>query len=124
RNPRSLFRWPPDWRRRLLVAAIAAPIVFAVTFQAARRSQNSAICYMSGGMVNHFILEMQKQVDYYTVDNGHPPASLTDVPEIAQRVATDRFYLTDPWQHPFLLKTINGKPTVISYGADGAPGGK
>ena len=30
---------------------------------------------------------------------------------------------TDPWQHEYVYLLENGKPVIISYGRDGAPGG-
>jgi hypothetical protein len=123
-QPKPGFRWPPDWRRRLLIAAIAAPIVLFLTLEAARRAQSTAVSYMEGGMVNYSVLEMQKGVDDYTRATGNAPNKLTDVPEIQNRAATDPRFLTDPWGTPYLLKSINGKPIVMSYGRDKLPGGK
>lgn len=30
---------------------------------------------------------------------------------------------TDPWQHEYIYLLENGKPVIITYGKDGAPGG-
>jgi hypothetical protein len=54
---------------------------------------------------------------------GSAPDSLTNVPEIQTRAAQDPSFLVDPWGAPYLLQSINGKPTVLSYGRDGLPGG-
>lgn len=121
---RSGFTWPPDWRRRLLIAAIAAPFVFLTTLEAARLSQSSAISYMEGGLINSALNQIQPELDQYVHDHGSVPTTLTAVPEIQQRLADDPTYLTDPWNSPYLLTTVNGKPTVMSYGRDKAPGGQ
>jgi hypothetical protein len=118
------WTWPPDWRRRLIVALIAAPIVFVLTFEAARRNQSSLIAYSEGGSVNIYIQQLQTAVDQYWRTTGHLPVNLTDVPAIAQRSAKDPAYLTDPWQRPYMLQTINGKPTIISYARDKRPAGR
>jgi hypothetical protein len=129
RTPQPKRRWPivhapPDWRRRLIVAAIACPIVFLLTLEAARRSQASVIAYNETGMTVYDIRFMQKAIDDYTRTTGHAPSTLSEVPEIQKRAAQEPGFLTDRWNTPYLLQTINGKPVVLSYGPDRCPGGE
>ena len=46
---RPLFVWPADSRRRMVVAGIAAVVVFAITFTVARNVQGPGIAYMVNG---------------------------------------------------------------------------
>ena len=121
---RPLFRFPPDWHRRLKVAAIAAPIIFLLTLEVSRHTQARAVAYRSGGIVNYYVMTLQRDVDAYTRQTGRPPATFLEVPAIAEAAAKNPSLLVDPWHNSYMLKTINGKPTVISYGPDAAPGGK
>jgi hypothetical protein len=63
-------------------------------------------------------------VDDYIRATGNAPNKLIDVPEIQKRAIEDPRFLTDPWSTPYVLKSINGKPTVMSYGRDKLPGGR
>lgn len=121
---RQLIRLPPDWPRRLKIAAVAAPLVFLLTFEVARHSQSSAIAYMSGGIVNIHIHNLQKDVDAYVRSTRQTPTNLWDIPAIRDAAAKNPSLLIDPWRNAYQLQLINGKPTVLSYGEDAAPGGK
>jgi Type II secretion system (T2SS), protein G len=122
-KPRKGIQRPPDWRRRLLVGLIAAPIIFFVTLEAARRTQSSAVISFERGRTESVVSDLQHDIDEYTRTTGIIPTKFTDVPEINQRASWDPKYLVDQWGTPYLLTTVNGKLTVMSYGADKAPGG-
>jgi len=109
---------PPDWRRRGLLAIGAAAVVFVLTFETAWVQQRSSAWFAFGGMMLTIDLkETQAEIDRYTTTTGAPPTKLSDVP------ALQSMRLADPWRRPYLLKTVNGKAVIFSYGRDGVPGG-
>jgi hypothetical protein len=61
------------------------------------------------------------------VAHGAPPASLAVLgnpdPANGNEAWIDAARLLDPWHHPFVMSLEAGKIRVISYGADGKPGG-
>jgi hypothetical protein len=123
--PRARFAWPPDWRRRLVVAAIAAVVVFGITFEAARQAQSSAVAYMAGSTINQMnVRRLQKAVDEHVAATGQAPVALSDVPEIAKEWAADPSGGRDTWGSPYQLVSRDGKATVVSLGRDRAPGGE
>jgi hypothetical protein len=122
-KPRKpLFVWPADWRRRLVVAAIAALIVFTITFAAARNVQGPAIAYSVNGGTDGMVYELQRALDDFVKQTGRVPTQLTEVPAIAKIFSIGPQKI-DQWGNPYQLLNVNGKPVVASYGRDGRPGG-
>ena len=72
-------------------------------------------------------LEVEQAVLSYQVTHGALPVSLAVLGDNDPAnngeawIEADR--LLDPWRHPFAMSLENGKIRVISYGADGKPGG-
>jgi general secretion pathway protein G len=77
-----------------------------------------------------------KVLDSYKRDVGHYPSNLEGLAALKIRPKTAKSwhgpYLskdvpTDPWGRPFIYKSpdkLGDKPEILSYGADGLPGGK
>jgi hypothetical protein len=123
--PSSRFTRPPDWRRRMLVAALAAAVVFVITFEAARTAQSDAVAYMAGSSMEQMsVRRLQKAVDEHIAATGKAPVALDDVPEVQKEFAADPSGRADYWDSPYQLVTRDGKPTVLSLGRDRAPGGE
>jgi general secretion pathway protein G len=72
-------------------------------------------------------IEIKQAVLSYQVAHGAPPASLAVLgnadPRNGNEAWIDADRLLDPWHRPFVMSLENGKIRVISYGADGKPGG-
>ncbi|GIX34535.1 MAG: hypothetical protein KatS3mg126_0314 [Lysobacteraceae bacterium] len=72
------------------------------------------------------------KIENYELDNGGPPAQLQDL--VTQPSGAEGWLgpyvkeaeLKDPWGRPFEYRNPgqNGKFDLISYGADGRPGGE
>jgi hypothetical protein len=124
-EPTPVFVWPDNWRRRLVAVAVAAPIVFGLTFEAAHRAQGWKLSIRSGRLQASIVVNaLQQAVDSHVKSARRIPARLTDVPEINDDLARRPGYLIDSWNHPYQLVKRNRAPTVISYGRDGLPGGE
>lgn len=78
------------------------------------------------------IQTLAAKIENYELDNGQPPAQLQD---LVQQPANSSDWmgpyakeseLKDPWKRPFEYRMPgqNGKYDLISYGADGRPGGE
>jgi general secretion pathway protein G len=72
-------------------------------------------------------IEIEQAAMAYQLAHGAPPSSLAVLanPDPANGneawIEADR--LLDPWHRPFVMSVEAGKIRVISYGADGKPGG-
>src|SRR5215207_428033 len=74
--PRSRFTRPPDWRRRMIIAALAAAVVFVITFEAARTAQSDAVAYMAGsGIEQMSVRRLQRAVDEHIAATGKAPVA-------------------------------------------------
>jgi len=66
-------------------------------------------------------------VDQYTVDKGAPPRTLEQLLEVGPsgEPYVERSSLVDPWKNAYVYSapTSGAAPRIVSYGADGEPGG-
>jgi general secretion pathway protein G len=94
----------------LLAAAVGVAIV--PTFNKAKvdTARNNDIPNILNGLKTYYL-----QKGKYP-DTGTGLKALVDA-QILDKIPTD------PWQHPYVYLLEANKPTVISYGADGTPGG-
>ena len=118
-------RLPPDWRRRSVIALLAAALVFALTLESAYRQQRKTVWAWGGGFTLQRVLpDLQRDVDRYAQATGKAPATLDEVPAVQKRWSQDPQSQADPWGRPFLLKNENGRAVVMTLGRDGLPGGE
>jgi len=74
-------------------------------------------------------VEIKQALEDYRMKHGKVPNSLEDLTQPDPKnndlpYIEDANRLKDPWDHPYVLKQDGKKYQVISYGADGEPGGK
>ena len=65
------------------------------------------------------IATLESALELYQSKHGKMPQGLSAlVPEKLVKTLQP-----DPWGHPYVYTLENGDPVIVSYGADGAPGG-
>ena len=74
-------------------------------------------------------LEIKQAVEDYRMKHGKVPNSLEDLTQQDPKnndlpYIEDASRLKDPWDHPYILKQDGKKYQILSYGADGEPGGE
>lgn len=79
-----------------------------------------------GGLPKSQIARVKDAVDVFRITFGSMPESLDDLrnpPDGSEPLlANDPI---DPWGHPYVLKRLDGTDyDILSYGADGEPGGE
>ncbi len=71
--------------------------------------------------MNVYFINIKSAARKYRADRGGYPATVDElVAEGFLRAPS----ATDPWGNPWALDTSSGELVVISYGADGVPGGR
>jgi len=61
-------------------------------------------------------------LNIYYASKGNYPSTQTGLQELVAARILDKLPM-DPWNHPYVYLNEGGKPVIISYGADNAPGG-
>jgi general secretion pathway protein G len=74
------------------------------------------------------VVTLRSALDDYAVENlGHYPESLEVLvtpDELGRRYLNRETVPLDPWGNPYLYALVDGRPRIVSYGADGVPGGE
>ncbi len=68
------------------------------------------------------IRAIENGLKLYYVKNGKYPDTSTGLQVLVDQQILES--VKDPWGNPYLYKLEGGKPLIISYGRDGAPGGE
>ena len=69
------------------------------------------------------IRNIEGALKLYYAKNGKYPDTATGLKSLVDSQTLDSMP-KDPWNHDYVYLLESGKPTLISYGADGAPGGE
>ena len=67
-----------------------------------------------------YFIKIQSAAQKFRAVRGAYPANVS---ELVSEGFLDGPSATDPWGNPWVLDTSSGQLTVVSYGADGQPGG-
>ncbi|MFL5320061.1 MAG: type II secretion system major pseudopilin GspG [Myxococcaceae bacterium] len=68
------------------------------------------------------ISNIQSALKLYYTKKGNYPDTATGLKALVDQQMLEKIP-TDPWQHPYTYLNEGGHPVIMSYGADGAPGG-
>ncbi|MFQ5792848.1 MAG: type II secretion system protein GspG, partial [Acidobacteriota bacterium] len=83
-------------------------------------SAGRAAAKISDVAIQAYFSRIQTAAQKYRAVNGAYP---DDVRQLVEHGFLVEGSDVDPWGHPWVLRTEAGRLTVISYGADGKPGG-
>lgn len=68
------------------------------------------------------IRAIENGLKLFYVKNGKYPDTNTGLQVLVDQQILES--VKDPWGNPYIYKVEGGKPVIISYGKDGAPGGE
>ncbi len=68
------------------------------------------------------IRAIENGLKLYYVKNGKYPDNNAGLQVLVDQQILEN--IKDPWGNPYVYKVEGGKPLIISYGKDGAPGGE
>jgi general secretion pathway protein G len=110
------------WAHSLGVVWFGAPYAVAVLNVTRELSMSERAAAEAAVSLLHGVAQ-----DYAVENLGHYPESLEALvaPDEYGRTYLNRETVPlDPWGNPFVYALENGRPRIVSYGADGVPGGE
>ena len=114
----------------MLVVVILGILAAIVVPKFAGRTEQAKVAAAKSDISN-----MGTALDAFEVDNGYYPKGKTGLQDLVQQPRDAQSWKgpyikdaipNDPWGRPYIYKfpgKVPGKPEIVSYGADGAPGG-
>jgi len=112
---------------RLLIAACIWLIISGISLYVAWQQANHSMAWWQQWETRRALKDMGKAIAAYQLEFKVSPHTFEQLQSMTNTIPEMEYWsfsgFTDSWQHPFIFSNEETNCLIISYGADGKPGG-